>query len=283
MLDSHGTEINEKMVRMALRRPLSAGLLSAEDVEPALDSPPLDVATWRSLCALFASRVRPGRVTSDDDPYWAGPLLRCVCGNQMSGTKRKPRTRKGVVVPGRESVSLYRCANARRIGTRDGKPVYNQPCRRVSIQAEHVNEAIREAVETWRDSSPHHALAARRQQGVATERARLTSELDDWQGMMDDLLPTQPYTSRTAFAAARDSIAASITRTAAQLSALDDDGAPVTSLKLDWQAMPGAARRRFAAEVIITPITIKPGKGGARPIPASERIELLPYAEAATP
>jgi hypothetical protein len=51
-------------------------------------------------------------------------------------------------------------------------------------------------------------------------------------------------------------------------------------VSLDWDAMPGAERRRYAREIIATPIRVSPGNGGARPTPASERVELLPSEEA---
>ena len=275
LTDSKGIEVNEKMMRSALRRPASAGLIDADDAAPVIDAPALDVFTFRKLRALFESRQRPGRITSDDDPYWAGPLLVCSkCGNQLTGSREKNRGKGGGYV------NQYRCANRHKIGERDGKPVYNVPCHGVSIRADDVNDLVRAAVEGWADGSKHLALAALRQEGIASARADLADELIQWQGMLDDLLPTQRVASRAAFTSARDEIIANLERVERELSALDDERDPLP-VSLDWAAMPGAERRRFAREIVATPIRVSPGKGGGRPTPSSERVELLPFTEAA--
>jgi DNA invertase Pin-like site-specific DNA recombinase len=269
--DANGREVNEKMVRAALRRSATAGMITKNDAEPALADPPMDLAKWRKLSALFDSRRSPGRVTTDDDPYWAGPLLRCeICGNQMSGAARRPRSRAGTI-PGATPVAEYRCANAHKsLGVL-------KPCKRIAIPAEPVNEAIALAVQTYAPESKHLALAARRQAGVATERARLGDELAGWQQAMEDLLPTQRYTSRVTFIAARDEIAREIDRLGSEIDALDsDEGASSFAPVVDWENMPGTERRKMASEVITTPIAVASGKGK---IPVGERIDLQPYRE----
>jgi len=282
MTDSYGHEVNEKMIRSALRRPASAGLIDADDDAGVIAGPPLDVETFRRLRALFASRARPGRITSDADPYWAGPLLVCAnCGNQLTGTRHKPRGKKGTI-PGAAPVTYYRCKNRHKIGERDGRSIFNVPCQRVTIRAEHVNELIGVAVAEWRDSSTHYALAARRQEGVATARAQLSNELSAWRASMDDLLPTQAYTSRSAFVSARDEIVRNVERVERELSALDSGDADVPDVLDDFDELPGPARRRLAAEVIVTPIRVHSAtKTGPNATPAGERIELLPYVEVA--
>jgi DNA invertase Pin-like site-specific DNA recombinase len=274
--DDSGREVNEKMIRSALRRPATAGLLNADDEFPVLADPPMDLALWRKVRALFDSRRAPGRPTSDDDPYWAGPLLRCsLCGNQLSGSLHRPRDSRGKVIDGATPVPYYRCANAHK------KLGVDKPCKRVSIQAEPVNEALETAVLAWAGSSKHLAAAARRTEGVASERQRIENELAGWNAQMVALLPTQRYVPAANFAEARDSIANEIDRLEAQRDALGTEaGLTVVAMSnLDWPNMPGTERRQYARETIATPIVVRPGRGGGNPLPAAERFDLLPFSE----
>jgi hypothetical protein len=174
--------------------------------------------------------------------------------------------------------------NRHKIGTGpDGKAIWREPCKRISIRAADVNTLIGDAVEAWRGSSSHYAIAARRHEGIATERARLSAERSDWQQALDDLLPTRAAASRSAFVSARDELLGNIARIDDELAALSDDGeGDVPDVLDDWDNMPGAARRRFAPEVIAVPIKVMPStKSGPKGTPASERLVLLPYAEGA--
>jgi DNA invertase Pin-like site-specific DNA recombinase len=276
MTDDSGREVNEKMVRAALRRPATAGLLSADDEFPVIADPPMDLALWRKVRALFDSRRAPGRPVSDGETYWAGPLLRCdQCGNQLSGSLHRPRDSRGKVIDGATPVPYYRCGNAHKaLGV-------TRPCKSVSIQAEPVNEAIMTAVLAWAGSSRHLRAAARRGEGVASERQRIENELAGWLAQMEALLPTQRYVPPSSFAEARDAIAREIDRLEAERDALDTEaGASVVVLRdLDWPNMSGAERRQYAREVMVTPVVVRKGRGGGRPLPASERFDLVPYTE----
>ena len=264
MTDATGREVNEKMVRAALKRPATAGLLTADDAEPLIPGPPLALAAWRKTRAVFDARRRPGRVTSDKDPYFLGPLLRCgKCGNQLSG---------GI----QTGEPYYRCANPHKsLGI-------TRACRGVSIRAADVNEMVQVAVQAWASGSKHAAAAARLQSQVGTERARVGSELDDWREQMDDLIESRRWASRQQWVKSRDQIAAEITRLEDELTALDLAEADPLPAVLDWDAMPGTERRRWAAEVLVTPITVAPGRGGPNPMPAAERVVLEPYSEGAS-
>ena len=116
--DAAGRPVTEKMIRAALQRPATAGLITARD-DPGkvvgraagIADPPLDEETWLDLAEVFRGRKLGRRVS--DEKYKLGPLLRCgKCGNQMSGEMRKgtavlrvpepaPRHRDHPGVPGR--------------------------------------------------------------------------------------------------------------------------------------------------------------------------------------
>ena len=151
-----GRVINEKMLRAALRRPVSAGLMPARGGAPmidgdgaevvAVDDPPLDLRTWRRLQVEFGKRVlrRPGA------SYPFGRLLACGrCGNQLTGS---PLYYRGKKIP------AYGCSNPH--GSQ-------QPCGGVSVRAEPVHGMLRAAAEEYAASFPeygaeHAAADARR-------------------------------------------------------------------------------------------------------------------------
>ena len=146
MHDAAGRTVNAKMLRAALVRPASAGLITTGDGQeiPAAIGGPLDEQTHRRLVALFGSR-KLGRPI-ETGRYPLGPLLRCAkCGNQLTGQ------------PGYKGRPYYACHNPHKIGG-----VTIRPCKGVSVPAEDVHDLIKDAVMAWMELSPVARAAAAR-------------------------------------------------------------------------------------------------------------------------
>ena len=96
---SQGDLITLKMVRLALRNPVTAGLMTAppvqdetgrwvrrgEIIRQVVDEPPLDRDTWDELQRFYGERSRGRRPNADIYPL--GKVLQCgTCGNQLTGS-----------------------------------------------------------------------------------------------------------------------------------------------------------------------------------------------------
>ena len=99
--DSAGRPVTAKMLRAALQRPASAGLIKDNGgYLPAAIGGPLDEPTFNRLAVLFGAR-KTGRPVAGRYPF--GPVLRCgKCGNQLTGELVRYRG---------QGRPYYRCAN----------------------------------------------------------------------------------------------------------------------------------------------------------------------------
>jgi site-specific DNA recombinase len=273
MTDALGRPVTEKMLRNALARPASAGLITTREGQVTNrreGGGPLSEDTFARLQLLFEGRKvgRPaGAATADDQgraryPY--GPVMRCgKCGNQLTGN------------PGYKHRGYYGCRNPHKI---DGVTV--EPCRGVSIAAEDVHELIRAIVAEWA-TTPAAKAAAARSPETAGRRAELDADIADLAMQLARLegrrLDARSQIVRFEYdglIAEADARIATAEGELAELARIDaDPGVPVV---IDWDAMTDAERLRVLAEAVELPIVVLPGKGGPRPTPAVDRVILTP-------
>jgi DNA invertase Pin-like site-specific DNA recombinase len=265
MHDAAGRTVNAKMLRAALVRPASAGLITTDDGQeiPAVIGGPLDEVTHRRLVALFGSR-KLGRPI-ETGRYWAGPLLRCAkCGNQLTGQ------------PGYKGRPYYACHNPHKI---DGVTI--RPCKGVSVLAEDVHELIEDAVMVWTESPVARAAAALvSETGTATRRAELEARITEAQGWLADVevKRLRRYITAERYAGLEAEITAQIDADAAELAALEEiDARPgLPGLGFEWDELIPAEKLALAAAAVQTPIVVRPGNGGGRALSAADRIDLMP-------
>jgi Resolvase, N terminal domain len=260
--DSLGRVLTVKMLRDALVRPASAGLIEAGGVEwgrhPA--GGPLDEEAHSRLVVIFGARKvgRPPKA----DYYTFGSVLACgKCGNILNGR------------PGRPGVRYYACNNSHLI---DG--VRHEPCGGTSVHAADVNAVLRAAVEEWALSPEGRAVLAElpaansRRAELAEEIARQQEAAADlFEKNQDGLLPRDRYRSLS------ERVRRAIRSAEAELEQLDAeerDGPGVTAI--DWEAMDGAAKVRAVKRALITPIRVLDGGRGGGALPTPERLVLIP-------
>jgi hypothetical protein len=278
--DSAGRTVTDKMLRNALVRPATAGLITdrdgevvgraparyvpAEGAEP--QSGPLDEDTFTRLGRLFAGRRvgRPAGVATADDAgharYPFGPVLRCgKCGNQLTGQI------------GYKGRGYYACKNPHKaLGVL-------HPCRGVSVAAEDVHELLRVAVMVWAES-PAAKLAAARTPETGSRRAELEARIAESQTWLADILDKRQrrYITPARAAQLEAEIEVQIDADARELAELEriaaEPGIPVV---IDWDAMTDAEKLRTLAEAVELPIKVQPGNGGGAALSAAERISLV--------
>jgi DNA invertase Pin-like site-specific DNA recombinase len=264
--DAAGRPVNEKMIRAALQRPATAGLITGPDGTvvgraATISDPPLDEPTWRDLRQVFQGRKLGRRVK--DDTYWAGPLLRCgKCSNPLSGQKVDYR---GRVTP------YYACKNPH------PKLGIAKPCRGVSIPAADVNAMIRLAVERWAATSLDFRRASQARAGQATERDVLAAELADVRARHSSLAIqyNDGAIDHLAWAEIAERNAATLARIEREIAALAASlAAPPLPAEVRWDALTGEERRAYASEALQVPIKVAPGNGGGAALTADDRIKL---------
>jgi DNA invertase Pin-like site-specific DNA recombinase len=267
--DQRGRVVTVKQLRAALQRPASAGIIrdrSGEEIRGATPGYPIDPDTWRKLCATFAGRKR-GRPTSADGTYALGPALACgKCGNQLTGSTYYYRG---------AARRVYACANPHKIGG-----VVRKPCKGVSIDAGAVNELLRGAVVEW-SRTPAGREAARLQ----PETTGRLAELDAEEASIHTLAALLTGNVRSGvlsvadYALHTEGLAADIARIEAERAQLAEVAAePAMSTVDKWGQMTPAEKLRYVRSAVVTPISVAPGRGGARPTPPSARVELEPRA-----
>jgi DNA invertase Pin-like site-specific DNA recombinase len=271
MHDAAGRPVTAKMLRAALQRPASAGLIADNGgFLPAATAGPLDETTWRRLRALFASRklgrpIEAGR-------YPLGPLLRCAkCGNQLTGEQVRPRG-------GGEPVPYYACANPHKaLGV-------TRPCKGVSVPAEDVHQLACAVVTAW-CQTPKVLAATARVPETAGRREELDSQLADLRDWLADLIDKRDrrYITAARYASAEAELTAQIDALAAELDALDEvdagQGGPVVPFipgVIEWDELTAKEKRDLLTLAVRTPIIVQPGNGGGAAISAADRVELLP-------
>jgi DNA invertase Pin-like site-specific DNA recombinase len=267
--DSTGRTVTDKMLRNALTRPASAGLVTSRDGEVIGRAPaggPLDEATFTRLERLFTGRKvgRPaGAATADDEGrarYPFGPVLRCAkCGNQLTGQ------------PGYKGRGYYACKNPHKaLGVL-------KPCRGVSVAADDVHTLIADTIQVWA-TTPAARLAAARTPQTGGRRAELETELAELEERLADLDEKQwrmrNQNVRDRYAGMMAETERDMAQAAAELAALakvdaQGGGVPVV---IEWDAMTDAEKLRTLAEAVEIPIVVQPGNGGGAAIPAIDRV-----------
>jgi DNA invertase Pin-like site-specific DNA recombinase len=254
MHDATGRKVNAKMLRAALQRPASAGLI---DGEPAAIAGPLDVDTWNRLQVDFGSRKRGRPVVAGRYPF--GPRLRCAkCGNQLTGA------------PGYKGRDYYACKNPHK-----GLGVL-KPCRGVSVLAEDVHTLIADTIAVWA-TTPAARLAAARTPETATRRAELEARIADTQDMVADLWSKRQrgHITPARYATLDAEAAVQLDTDAAELDALAKlDAEPGLPPVIEWDKMTPAEQLRTLDKAIETPIVVQPGNGGGAALSAADRITL---------
>lgn len=262
--DAAGRKVTPKMLRAALTRPASAGLI---DGQPAAIGGPLDEPTFNRLALLFGARRRGRPVKMNRYPF--GPLLRCGnCGNQLTGEPVRDR-RTGA------ARDYYACKNPHKaLGV-------TRPCHGCSVPAGDVHDLIRDAVMAWAATPAARLAAARGPEKPGQRRAELEAELADLLDQSADVLAKRMRIRQAAARARFDDLAAEaevmvaeVERELAELERIDaEPGLPVV---IDWDAMTAAEQLRALAEAVQTPIIVRPGNGGGAARSAADRIELVP-------
>jgi DNA invertase Pin-like site-specific DNA recombinase len=267
--DQRGRVVTVKQLRAALQRPASAGIIREPDgteIRGAAPEYPLDPDTYRKLCAVFAARRR-GRPTSSDGTYALGPVLACgKCGNQLTGSTYYYRG---------AARRVYACANPHKIGG-----VVRQPCKGVSIDAGAVNELLRGAVVEW-SRTPAGREAARLQPDTTGRSAELDAEEQGIHTLAALLTANvrSGVLSPADYALHTEGMSADIARITAEREQLAEVAAePAMSTVDKWEQMTQAEKLRYVRSAVVTPISVAPGRGGARPTPPSDRVELEPRA-----
>lgn len=254
--DATGREVNAKMLRAALQRPASAGLI---DGKPAAIEGPLDVPTFTRLAVLFGSR-KTGR-PAEEGRYPFGKVLHCgKCGNQLTG------------LPGYKARGYYSCRNPHKsLGVL-------HPCRGCSVPAQDVHDLIRDAIMDWAQT-PAARLAAASTPETADRRAELETRIAEVQAMTADLWSKRLRNgiSPAKYAELDAEATVQLDTAAAELAELDAiDAQPGVPVVIDWDAMTTAEQLRTLAEAYVTPLVVQPGNGGGAARSAADRIDLVP-------
>jgi DNA invertase Pin-like site-specific DNA recombinase len=265
--DSPGRPVSVKMLRAALVRPVSAGIITedGQEIGVADQGGPLDEPTFRKLAVNFGSRKR-GRPV-ETGRYWAGPVLRCgKCGNQLTGERVRKRGTD-------QFTDYYACKNPH-------KGLQPHPCHGCSVPAEDVHALLADAVMAFAET-PAARRAAARGPETAARRAELDAQLADLLDQSADLdakrLRIRQPVARArydALAAEAEAMIASIEAELAELERIEaEPGVPVV---IDWDAMTPAEKLATVAEAVETPIVVQPGNGGGAALSAADRIDLTP-------
>ena len=272
--DATGRPVTVKMLRAALQRPASAGLITDADgevVSEATIGGPLDEQIFQRLAVLFGARKRGRPVETGRYPF--GPLLRCgKCGNQLTGTVVHARRPKGLVWAEPEPTDYYACANPHKaLGI-------TRPCKGVSVPAADVHELIRDVVEEWATTEDAREAAALTPQ-TATRRAELETRIAEEQEWLADLLTKrgrrQITPARYAQLEAETTVRLDVA--AAELAELAEiDARPGIPVVIQWDAMTTAEQFRALTEAVETPVVVQPGNGGGAARSAADRIDLVP-------
>jgi site-specific DNA recombinase len=266
--DSPGRPVSAKMLRAALVRPVSAGIITTpegEEVGVAEQGGPLDEPTFRKLAVNFGSRKRGRPVETGRYPL--GPVLRCgKCGNQLTGQRVRTRGTD-------QFTDYYACKNPH-------KGLQLHPCHGCSVPAEDVHTLIRDAIEDWA-ATPAAMLAAARGPETAARRAELETELADLLDQAAELDAKRLRIRQGAARARYDALAeeaegmvATVERELAELERIESE--PSVPVVIDWDAMTPAEKLRTLAEAYETPIVVQPGNGGGAALSAADRIDLIP-------
>lgn len=298
-----GEPVNMRMLRRALRNPVTAGLMCGppvrsekgrwigfgEVIRQVVDDPPLDRETWEDLQRFLSERARGRRPKAHEYPF--GKVLVCgkvddggeVCGNQLSGYLYRSRARASGWA-NTWTRPVYRCGNAHRIPGTD-PPVYRKACGGAIVPADEVNDILRAAVADWweanaddfEDAGQDGPLTAERA-ALVTRRGRLEHQSEvfarkwldgEWD---DDRYARMDADVKAALALVRDELA-ELDETEA--AAAEEGGGLPAELEY-WDDLSAAERQRWVRKAFVTPIVVSPAYGTGRKLSTDERLTLVP-------
>ena len=136
--DAAGRLVTSKMLRAALQRPASAGLITDNGgYLPATAGGPLDETTWRRLMCAVRLRASWAVRSRRTCTRWDRCCAARKCGNQLTGELVRPRTPPGKAWVEPEPRRYYACANPHKaLGV-------TRPCKGVSVPAADVHVLVR--------------------------------------------------------------------------------------------------------------------------------------------
>lgn len=266
--------VTEKLIRAALRRPATAGLIteagegregsSKVTGRAGIVDPPLDEETWNWLRReWFAKRAIGGRsVGSGAYPYALGPVLRCgKCGNPLSGSKQYHAS---------PPVPVYACRNPH------PKLGILRPCRGVSINAPELDELIGSLVDAYAEALADAGALADDGGAVDGRAAAVELDLAEVKGWLADLRRQRLHKIIEPWQYEEEApeYEARIAELQGELAAVQAEQARPAPRPDKWADMTAEEQRAAVRETYGGPIRIMPGRGGARPLPVAERVIL---------
>ncbi len=266
--DSAGRKVTAKMLRAALQRPASAGLIGTGN-GVMIDVPsggPLDRQTYDRLDVLFGLRKRGGRPAETGRFPFATVLACAKCGNQLTGEARACRGR---------SRDYYRCKNPHA-----GVP---KPCRGCSVPADDVHELFAEWFEVNADSPEYLMRLNRPEPDASGPLADAEARIADLEQQIEELAENRLDGSMSAAVYNR-----LLGKAKALLKNKRDERATLSLAAAEdpwdvpwneppaarWAAMTAGQRLAVVRDILVTPILVQPGNGGPNALTAYDRITL---------
>ena len=268
MRDSAGRKVTAKMLRAALQRPASAGLIDTGN-GVMIDVPsggPLDRRAYDRLDVLFGLRKRGGRPAETGRFPFATVLACAKCGNQLTGEARAYRGR---------SRDYYRCKNPHA-----GVP---EPCRGCSVPADDVHELFAEWFEANADSPEYLMRLNLPEPDASGPLAEAEARIADLERQIEELAGNR--LDGTLSAAAYNRL---LGKAKALLKNSRDEWATLNLAAAKdpwdvpwneppaarWAAMTAGQRLAVVRDILVTPILVQPGNGGPAALTAYDRITL---------
>jgi|GEM_PF-6983474 len=268
MRDSAGRKVTAKMLRAALQRPASAGLIDAGNgvMIDAKCGGPLDRRTYDRLDVVFGLRKRGGRPAETGRFPFATVLACAKCGNQLTGEARAYRGR---------SRDYYRCKNPHA-----GVP---EPCRGCSVPADDVHELFAEWFEVNADSPEYLMRLNRPEPDASGPLAEAEARIADLELQIEELAVNRLDGSMSAAVYNR-----LLGKAKALLKNERDEWATLSLAAardpwdvpwneppaVRWAAMTAGQRLAVVRDILVTPILVQPGNGGPNALTAYDRITL---------
>lgn len=260
--DSLGRTLTVKMLRDALTRPASAGLIEAGGQQWGRHpmGGPLSEEVHSRMLVIFGAR-KVGRPVKAEH-YTFGPVLACgKCGNFLNGR------------PGRPGVRYYACNNPHIIDD-----VRYEPCGGTSVHAADVNDLLRAAVEEWSLTDDGRAVLAELP-AANSRRAELAELIAEQQEAAGDLFEKRQdgMITVTRYRELSARVARAIRAHEAELEKLDAEesaGAGVSAI--DWATMDEAQKLRAVKRALHTPIRVLDGGRGGGALKTADRLVLVP-------
>lgn len=271
MHDSTGRKVTLKMLRSALTRPASAGLIvdvTGKVVATAAIGGPLDTTTHMKLRHLYDDK-KTGRPAQGRYPL--GPALRCgKCGNILTGTQYKPRDRNNKLIEGATPVRYYACANPH-------KGIQDRPCRRVSVPAEELEALVADSLAEWEADPRFGQVVRRRQPGYSVEHEAIEAKIAEYNRWKSELW-AERFRRRHAMSAVdfemrRSEIEQMIEEAEDELDALE--AATASDDDVPWEQATPAAKLARVEDAFELPITVAYlGRTSPRKVTTADRITL---------